>query len=534
MTLAKGPSGSNDEYLYNLDQFLSSTIATQAKTTIATVTVTNEREINNVEEISDKQTKHLASLTKSLQKNHDLYFLLGSGSNQHNQLLLSNTVRDESGYIVNAADLVNDGEDAHLLKDIFLITPKEVIQNSNSHSSSKISIKPKAIYAGGGHSALLTDQNDLYLWGWNEYGQLGRQSSSSLMTVSSTISICDTIIKPLDIKVSKAALGHCHTLIIEKSTKKLFCFGDDSRGQVSGGGNDTTVDHDVMLPLSIDGNDEFIDIDAGVFHSAAITANGELITFGCSKFKQALSSSIESTKIECNNTCTTIRRWKPPDGSKLIKVRCGRRHTMILDEYGRIWTMGENKKYGQLGRSRISSSSGSSSTQYSDIPQLVDGLLGQKGSGCIDIDCGWSHNVAIVCDAVDNNRIKCYAWGRSDKSQFGILDKNHVDTPTSILNTMMEDSQSIKKAVCGSEFTLIQTDKGDIFGCGWNEHGNLSSGDDIDVHFFTKISGMKQIRTFYDRSTSNEVNESSSESCSKSGREVLIAAGGAHFLAAMI
>ena len=43
-----------------------------------------------------------------------------------------------------------------------------------------------------------------------------------------------------------------------------------------------------------------------------------------------------------------VGRWHPVDGSKMVRVACGRRHTVALDENGWVWTLGD-KKYSQLG-----------------------------------------------------------------------------------------------------------------------------------------------------------------------------------------
>lgn len=500
MAVATGPSGSNDEYLYNLDTFLSTTISrvVSTKPTISTSSSSSSSSKTNYK-LGDIQTKMLASLTKTLQNTHNLYFLLGAGSNQHNQLLLDNTIHDENDNFVNAADLV-DGEDSHLLNDIFLITPT----NINS--------RPKSLYAGGGHSALLTEHNDLYLWGWNECGQLGR--NSIIPSANQNKSKLE-IIEKLNFKVVKAALGHSHTLIIEEGSHKLYTFGDDSRGQVSGHNGGIDGNTIVQDPILICENEQFIDIDAGVFHSAGITTTGELITFGCGKFHQTLPTTSKSSSSSSSPSHTMFGRWKPDDGSKLIKVKCGRRHTIILDEHGRVWTMGENKKYGQLGRNR-------DNCAFSNVPELVDGTLGQKGSGCIDIDCGWSHSVAVVDDTSQGN-LKLYGWGRSDKSQFGIHNTHHIDTPHLILGNNMDKSLNIRfngKLSCGSESLIIQEEDGQLYGCGWNEHGNLATGvGDDSVRFFTKVTGAK-IRNYYNIDGDH--------------RNIIMASGGAHLLVAML
>ena len=110
------------------------------------------------------------------------------------------------------------------------------------------------------------------------------------------------------------------------------------------------------------------------FHSAAITRrSGELITWGCGRFGQCLRVEETSSphQDDTKEGVSTVGRWRPPDGCKLVQVACGRRHTVVLDEHGRVWTVGDNK-YGQLGRV-----SGRGRDLSMIEPQLVNGPLGQ-------------------------------------------------------------------------------------------------------------------------------------------------------------
>jgi len=436
MSVAIGPSGRNDAYLFNLDTFLSDT-PTRMPTNTAVVVG------------GDQDTKDLAFMTRDICQTNKYkpFFLYGSGSNQHNQLLLKQSKC--------ATNLKNDDE-AHDLTEILLLVPTTTTTtspNTTNTTNNNTNMNPKKLYAGGGHSALLTQDGTLYLWGWNEKGQLGRDTDDNDNDMDDTIIrkkqerqtyySSDTIVPPLlhnndgRMNVQHVSLGHSHTLIIESDTGRLYAFGDNNRGQVTGSSSSSpTKDDDgnvisyVATPTTptLAKDMQFIDASAGLFHSAAIAHDGsELITFGCHRFSQCIRSTDTTTTSDSSSN-----RWKPSDGSRLVKVVCGRRHTTILDDYGRIWTLGENK-YGQLGRNK---SCDESSSSTSNTPQLVDGILGTKHSGCFDIDCGWSHNVAFVrrktVEPINNNddddddedasslpstTMNVYVWGRNDKGQ---------------------------------------------------------------------------------------------------------------------
>jgi len=482
MAVAIGPSGRNDEYLFNLDTFMSEA-ALSSKQAAAALD----------DHIGDYATVSLASMARNLQK-HPLFFLFGSGSNQHGQLLLP--TKD------NRASLIN-GDEAHETKEIVFCAPEGLSTTD----------KTKHLYAGGGHSGLLTESGKLYLWGWNDHGQLGRKSGIEMDEKDSAPL---PIVTPLDIVVASVALGHSHTVVIEEESGRLYSFGDNERGQVDGTNGGYIVSP--MTPVGLE-DYRFVDVSAGLFHTAGITSDGELLTFGCSRFGQSLKANIRD-----NDSSSCIRKWKPKDGSRLMQVSCGRRHTVVLDEYGRLWTFGENK-YGQLGRDvKGSLKGGTRKSKWDSTPRLVDGMFGVKKEigrkiSSYRVDCGWSHSV-VIFDKEDGCT-EVYGWGRNDKGQLGTGSFTNVMEPTAVFDSLPKRIASVS---CGSESTMVLDESGTLLGCGWNEHGNLSVGTVNDSHTLKKIVGAR---------ISRPPTSMSDSSCDSSdiGSGIVMAAGGAHFLA---
>jgi hypothetical protein len=407
MSVAVGPSGANHEYLHQLDDFLeSSTTASQ------------------MEQLFD-DTYILSSMTKSFQRDATLFFFVAAGSNQHNQLLLKDAVGN-----------LHQGEDAHVMTESVLCV-------------SRRSDVATGIYAGGGHSALLTQEGQLYLWGWNEHGQLGRGDN-----VVSDSSLPIHPIRPLaQIVVDQVALGFSHTLVLERGTGKLFGFGDNSRGQVNGQIERKAISIFEPTEVALYKDVIFKEVAAGLFHSACVTKDGQLITFGCRKFGQCLEGS----------------SWTPSD-SKVIQVACGRRHTVVLDAKGRVWTFGDNQ-YGQLGRQSVDRSD--------PTPRLVD----IDSTWAVQaIHCGWSHTVVLAQNA-DNQTI-VWGWGRNDKGQLGLADTSCVTRPR-----LLFKDHSVVSLDCGSESTILVDAEDRIWSCGWNEHGNLADGSTEDAHQLTRAIG---------------------------------------------
>jgi alpha-tubulin suppressor-like RCC1 family protein len=414
LSVSKGPSGSNDVYLNQLNEFLL--------------------EYKSADREKDDTTT-LANMVQYFQQHSNLYFMYGSGSNQHNQLLLYSDN--------NAASLENE-EDAHESKEMVLCTSRWGEKNYDP---------PTNIFAGGGHSGLLTKSGKLYLWGWNEDGQCSDRDNDAEQEVLSPL----PTVNPLLQTVETAALGFSHTLVIEIDSKKVLAFGNNERGQVNGKRSSTPQ----TKPQTPDilANDRVVAVAAGLFHSAVITQEGELVTFGCGRFGQSIVG---------NNG-----RWKPKDNVKLVDVACGRRHTVAIDALGRVWSFGENK-YGQLGRYI-------DGNKKDPIPTLLEGF----GPSCraLCVYSGWSHTVLKVeCD----DTTQYYGWGRNDKGQLGTGTKDHVQLPAELFQ-----DYEISTVSCGNESTMAVAQSSNILGCGWNEHGNLATRDAKDQLLLTETLGVK-------------------------------------------
>lgn len=504
MAVSVGPSGPNDVYLNQLDEFL---LKHQEQ-----IKANNHQGHTTTDTAINDDTCTLATMTKALQERHlSLYFMHGSGSNQHGQIRALKNGGTRS---------MHDTEDYPRLMETVVCFQKA----EGGDACSSNSDRPKALFAGGGHSGLLTEHGQLILWGWNENGQCGYPPNQTTALDTSPLPISNSI---SHIRAETAALGFTHTLIIERDTGNLYALGDDSHGQVTGQIGVTKTQQSTTLMANFVPKDKFKAVSAGLFHSAAITTEGELITFGSNKHGQSLSNQNQDTG-------TTVDRWIPSDGSKCVDVVCGRYHTAVVDDRGRVWTFGDNK-YGQLGRQiEIDSKNESKKTKtptYDPIPNLIDGVLGKEHDGqyyCKELKSGWSHLVGLVTsnDSTGTHSACIYGWGRSDKGQLACKEKV-VPIPRRL--SSLEEKQP-RKVACGSEstsFLVTEKNKDSLYSCGWNEHGNLGlpsvEEDVFDLALiFEDVNKLASYPSSY-------TSESAAE-----GRSFLMSAGGGHFLGMLV
>ena len=464
----------------------------------------------------------LADMVHAYQtKQIPLYFMYGAGSNQHNQLLLNNPKQEQDGRIPGSR-----GGDVAQLSEVLLCgtpPPRPPLQGGSTKDSATTTRTdwPQQVFAGGGHSALLTVTGNLYLFGWNDRGQCGPHAPE---TTGHDDNEWMTLYTPLpQLRVETCALGFDHTLMIEKGTGTLWGMGDNRRGQVTGSLHHPDHVETPMVVLE----EPVVHVACGLHHSAVITSRGEVIVFGCGRYGQALSSSSSDMNgsFNANHHCVWNKRWKPPDCS-LQKVACGRRHTVVLDEQGRVYSWGDNK-YGQLGRRTTTTTVGDShppppSTNDNTTPQLIQGPWETDGLTVCDIYCGWSHTVILArsTTATGTNKTAVYGWGRNDKGQLG-QGKPSTDAPATSCHepVRMFENVAVTQVVCGSECTMVVDAMEDIWGCGWNEHGNLAHSPQ-DCHFL-----WEPVRVVADGAR-RVANPPSNPDTARVG----LAAGGAHFL----
>ena len=117
------------------------------------------------------------------------------------------------------------------------------------------------------------------------------------------------------------------------------------------------------LPLPVEGNLEgktVVKIAAGKAHSAAVTSEGELFTWG---MNLSLDPKLESSLLHTN----------------VVDVACGEYYTLVLDEAGRLYSLGRGKT-GVLGLA---------STTSTAYPILVEGIPSDEK--VVSVSCGSKH-----------------------------------------------------------------------------------------------------------------------------------------------
>ena len=293
-----------------------------------------------------------------------------------------------------------------------------------------------SVAAGLGHSLAIDNSGQLWTWGQNYYGQLGDGTGGNLD--EDDYKNTPTKISEGKIFTSVAAcIGHI--LAIDNSGQ-LWAWGWNEYSQLGDGttgGNKTT-------PTKIKEGTIFTSVAAGFFHSLAIDNSGQLWAWGSNSSGQVGDGTIENIK----NTPTKIK-----EGTKFITVAAGWNHSLAIDNSGQLWTWGQNND-GQLG----DGTSGEENNK--NTPTKI-----KEGTKFTTVSAGVEHSLAI------DNSGQLWVWGWNRYSQLGDGTYKQKNTPTKI-----KKGTKFTTISAGSNHSLAIDNSGQLWAWGSNNYGQLGDG----------------------------------------------------------
>ncbi len=280
----------------------------------------------------------------------------------------------------------------------------------------KIMDNVAAVSLGAYHSAAITEDGSLYLWGDNWYGQLGNGTEEDSAT---PIKIMDN--------VAAVSLGNDHSAAITEDGS-LYLWGNNYRGQL---GDGTTEDR--ATPVKI--MDNVAAVSLGSRHSAAITEDGSLYMWGNNGNGQLGNGTEEDSatpiKIMDNVAAVSLGYW----------------HSAAITEDGSLYLWGYNGD-GQLGNG---------TTEDSATPiKIMDNVAA--------VSLGVDHSAAITEDG------SLYLWGDNGDGQLGNGTTENSATPIKIMDNVAAVS-------LGDDHSAAITEDGSLYMWGRNGNGQLGNGN---------------------------------------------------------
>lgn len=173
----------------------------------------------------------------------------------------------------------------------------------------------------------ITQEGDVYTWGYGRYGQCGTGTSSEINPIPEKIDIANVAMLKFG-RASGAALTN---------DGKVYTWGSNSYGQLGIGGTSSEI-YAPTLVSYFNENIKIVQIDAGGYHMAAISDDGKLFTWGT-----GYNGVIGNGTTNQQNTPVNI-----PLSFTVSKVITGSDHNAIISSEGNVYVFGSNT-FGKLG-----------------------------------------------------------------------------------------------------------------------------------------------------------------------------------------
>ncbi|XP_034504629.1 X-linked retinitis pigmentosa GTPase regulator isoform X5 [Ailuropoda melanoleuca] len=303
---------------------------------------------------------------------------------------------------------------------------------------------PAFLSCGDEHTAIVTGNNKLYMFGSNNWGQLGLGSKSTVNKPT-----CVKALKPE--KVKFAACGRNHTLVSTEGGK-VYASGGNNEGQLGLG--DTDERNSFHLISFFTSQRKIKQLSAGSNTSAALTEDGELFMWGDNSEGQIGLKNITNVCVPQQVTVGKPISW----------ISCGYYHSAFVTTEGELYTFGEPES-GKLGLPK-------QLLVNHRMPQSVPGIPEKV----VQVACGGGHTVVLTEKAV-------YTFGLGQFGQLG-LGTFLFETPVPKVIEHIKDLK-ISSIFCGENHTALITDLGLMYTFGDGRHGKLGLGLENFTNQFT-------------------------------------------------
>lgn len=313
------------------------------------------------------------------------------------------------------------------------------------------------VQAGGMHSVCLTKNGEIFTFGCNDEGALGRDTS-----------VEGSEYTPGKVELPKAAIkvscGDSHTACLLEDGR-VFAWGSfrDSHGNMG-----LTLEGNKREPVQLLKGTMCVNIASGADHLVILTDVGTVFTVGCAEQGQLGRISVRSAGGESRRGKNPLLQPEQvPIRFKVDKIWATTYSTFML-EHGtsNIHAFGLNN-YNQLG-----------------LPKTSGPLFTAKKTSfdnVADLAGGSHHTIIIKADR------KCYAIGRKDYGRLGLGTVDADVEQLTIIPTLQD--KKIAHISCGESTTFAVTDDGEVYAWGFGSNSALGTGNEDDAITPTLLTG---------------------------------------------
>ena len=356
-------------------------------------------------------------------------------------------------------------------------------------------IKIKNITWGYHHALALTDTGNLYTWGYNNYGERGNGNSSYSSSETSPYKISrdndnNSLTEAKFIKIA-AATHHCYAL---RDDNTLYCWGHGSHyGLLQGNdGNHRyypTIAQNTVWETENPSNSIISQIQA-CYYGGQVLVNGKVYGWGYNSHYN----------LGIGNTSDQYIPVKPTNvPHTIVKIANAFYSRYAIDAVGELWGWGYNG-HGQMGLG---------TTTHSNAGNRVKLNSSTYMSGVTDVVGGAHHTIIYANGQLYGLGYSGYGQnttnGNTGNDSYPVLWSNQFNvsdtqinpelfytlenTETTYTSTFNYDKYNGNMQIVSEHYcTHILTVDGKLYGWGYNSYGEIGRGNTSNYNYPTEIA----------------------------------------------
>jgi alpha-tubulin suppressor-like RCC1 family protein len=295
------------------------------------------------------------------------------------------------------------------------------------------------IAIGNNHKCALTDSQQIYCWGQNNYGQTHFDTNKYGYIVKPTLIDIPTNVNPVSISTKDL-----HTCILSE-IGAVYCWGYNGQGQL---GDGTQTNRDKMVQVILPYSDPAVSVVTGYRHTCALLESGDLKCWGYNNYGQ-LGVKSKTPSFYSYPTSVLDLPIEP------IDFDLGYEHTCALLKTQTIWCWG-NGVYGQLGDG---TNTGMNTNNDQGLHrEVLQSYNSDSFYNSVDIQLGYHTS----CSIFDSGRVGCWGWnahgmhgdGSSSSRAAPYVNKVTIGEETSRLLFPISEKLRISPYVDGINFSV--------------------------------------------------------------------------------
>lgn len=305
----------------------------------------------------------------------------------------------------------------------------------------KVSLPEKVVQisAGDSHSAALTESGQVWLWGTfrDSSGPIGLLTWAQLEKEPVKVALAERD------QVVRIVSGGDHLAMLTQGGD-IFTMGNSEQGQLGrvpekfghrGGrrGGQMLLRPDKIHSKSK--SKKFSNVWAGSYNTVALTTAGEVLVMGLNNYSQM--------GIDHNKSGLTFFMPVVSDdlsGREWSQIAIGQHHTLGLDSQGKVFCLGRSE-YGRLGLGEAGGDAG-----------VATAVTALQGEAC-QVACGTAVSYGVTSQGL------CYSWGMGTNGQLGTGEEDDLWEPTVMKSKQLEGREVLAVSSGGQHTVILARDK---------------------------------------------------------------------------